>query len=90
MFVLHTTDIGGGAQPALTLADVLETIVEFGSASTGLIAWEYYVAESDVIPLFADAIREGLLETSGRDPESGEQMYTATLAGRDLPERQAA
>jgi hypothetical protein len=84
---LHGTD---GSDHELSLATVLGAVAEFGTASIGLVAWEYMVEQSAAEPAMIAAIRSGLLQASGIDIETGELLYELTPAGRDQAEALAA
>jgi hypothetical protein len=66
---------------AVTLANVLETIREFGEANLPLIAWEFTVPERVVESAWSHVLAEGLIETSGIDEDTGEGMYRLTHRG---------
>jgi hypothetical protein len=64
------------------LRALLEAVEQFGSASLGLLAWEFMLAEVVLEPAWQLALKERLLRPVGHDPPTGEPMYTLTLHGR--------
>ncbi len=60
------------------LDDVLEAIEQFGVASIGLVAWEFFVTEEELVPAWRDATILGLVERVGRCPYTREPMYRLT------------
>ncbi len=58
----------------VALKDVLETIDEFGSASLGLIAWEFEVREDTLKRTWQAMIETDLIRPTEIDPD-GETMY---------------
>ena len=68
-------------ESAVSLEDVLETVEEFGSASLGLIAWEFSVPVTDLVELWDQAVGAGLLRPVGSRDGAGEQMYATATPG---------
>ena len=64
-----------GSPSAPRLTDVLEVIEQFGLASIGLVAWELFLDEEDLVPAWRDLAAAGLLERVGRCPYTREPMY---------------
>jgi hypothetical protein len=64
------------------LVALLEAVEEFGSASLGLLAWEFILPEAVIEPVWQLAREEHLLRPVAHDPPTGEPMYTLTLRGR--------
>jgi hypothetical protein len=62
------------------LAELLETVEDFGTASVELVAWELSLPEAALARARDQAIAHGLIEMVGRDSRSGEETYR--LAGR--------
>jgi hypothetical protein len=67
---------------AITLEEILETVREFGSASLGLVAWEFSLDDSELIGVWDLAVGEGLLRLVGHSQGTGEQMYALATPGR--------
>jgi hypothetical protein len=67
-------------QPATVppLDEVLETIGEFGSVSLGPLAWEFWLSEEQLSPLWLGASGGALIQPAGRCPETGEPMCSLT------------
>jgi hypothetical protein len=61
--------------PAPWFADVLEAIEQFGLASIGLVAWEMFLTEEELVPAWRQAKTMGLIERVGRCPYTREPMY---------------
>jgi hypothetical protein len=81
-------DIVAGAP--LSVSEVVETVGEFGTASIGLLAWEYFLDPADVSPAFNEAASAGMLEPVRIDAETGEQMFSVTASGRMFVRTMAA
>lgn len=69
------------------LDEVLDTVREFGAASLGLVAWELSLAEEEIAPAWAHAIRRGLLKPAGRGEywsgtDTAETPYTLATESR--------
>ena len=58
--------------------DVLEAIDQFGLASIGLVAWELFLSEEELVPAWRGASILGLIERVGRCPYTREPMYRLT------------
>ncbi len=58
--------------------DVLEAIDQFGLASIGLVAWELFLSEEELVPAWRGATILGLIERVGRCPYTREPMYRLT------------
>jgi hypothetical protein len=58
--------------------DVLEAIDQFGLASIGLVAWELFLSEVELVPAWRGATILGLIERVGRCPYTREPMYRLT------------
>jgi hypothetical protein len=50
------------------LLEVLVSFDGYGGASPGLVAWELFADERDVMPSWEHALTEGWLTLAGRDP----------------------
>lgn len=70
------------SSPAMDLGALLAAVEEFGSASLGLLAWEFTLHEDEIEPTWQLALEERLLRPVAHDPPTGEPMYTLTLHGR--------
>jgi hypothetical protein len=68
-----------------TLEGVLGMIGEFRSASLGLVAWEFWLSEDQLSPLGIEAAGGGLIQPTGRCPETGEPMYSLTASPERIP-----
>jgi hypothetical protein len=79
MTVWHSSSPGMGS---FDLGALLAAVEEFGSASLGLLAWEFMLPEDAVEPTWQLALEERLLRPAAHDPPTGEPMYTLTLRGR--------
>jgi hypothetical protein len=64
-----------GSPSAPWFADVLEAIEQFGLASIGLVAWEMFLTEEELVPAWRQAKTMGLIERVGRCPYTREPMY---------------
>jgi diguanylate cyclase (GGDEF)-like protein len=74
---------------AASVKDVLDVCAHFdasGGASVELTAWELDVELAAVIAAWSRAIKDGLLEPSGTDPDSGEEMWRLSDHGRHVHE----
>ncbi len=60
---------------------VLEVIEQFELASIGLVAWELFLGEDELVPAWRQAMSTGLIERVGRCPYTREPMYR--LADRE-------
>lgn len=65
----------------VTLAQVLETVDEFGTASRGLVAWEFALDGSELAEVWDQAVGEGLLRPVADRDDAGEQMYVLAAPG---------
>jgi hypothetical protein len=63
------------------LLEVLASFDEHGGSSPGLVAWELFADERDVMPSWEHALTEGWLTFAGRDPADDEQLWKLTLRG---------
>jgi hypothetical protein len=63
-----------------TMDELLETIGEFGSASLALVAWDFWLSEEQLSPLWMKAARSGLIQPAGRCPETSEPIYSLTAS----------
>jgi hypothetical protein len=63
------------------LLEVLANFDEHGGASSGLVAWELYVDEQNILAAWELALTEGWLTPAGRDLAYNEQLYRLTLSG---------
>lgn len=79
MTIWHSSSPG---VESFDLGALLAAVEEFGSASLGLVAWEFMLAEDAIKPTWQLAIEERLLRHAAHDPPTGEPMYTLTLPGR--------
>jgi hypothetical protein len=79
MTVWHSSSPARGR---FDLGALLEAVDEFGSASLGLLAWEFELAEAVIEPAWQLALEERLLRPVAHHPPTGEPMYTLTLRGR--------
>jgi hypothetical protein len=61
--------------PAPWFSDVLEAIEQFGLASIGLVAWELFLGEEELVPAWREAKAMGVIERVGRCPYTREPMY---------------
>jgi hypothetical protein len=68
-----------------TLEEVLGMVGQFGSASLGLVAWEFWLSEEQLSPLWIEATRGGLIQPTGGCPETGEPMYSLTTSPERIP-----
>jgi hypothetical protein len=59
----------------ISLDRVVETVAEFGQASFELVAWELYVSEAKLEPVWRRAVERGLIHEAGTCWESGERLY---------------
>ncbi|MEA2196328.1 MAG: hypothetical protein QOJ25_379 [Solirubrobacteraceae bacterium] len=78
------------ARDAASVTDILDVSAHFaesGGASIELTAWELDVELGLVVSAWSHAINEGLLEPSGTDPASGEEMWCLSEHGRHVRER---
>ena len=82
-------DESGDEQVGLDITDVLGAVAEFGSASLGLVAWEYMVAEHIVEPLWTEAVDSRLLVVDGRDAHGEETCKLTPLGRAQLGDREA-
>jgi len=76
---------------AASVRDVLDVCAHFdasGGASVELAAWELDLELAAVIAAWSRAIKDGWLEPSGTDPDSGEEMWRVSDHGRHLHEDQ--
>ncbi len=69
----------GPGSPAPWFADVLEAIEQFGLASIGLVAWELFLTEEELVPAWRAAKATGLIERVGRCPYTREPMYRLSV-----------
>jgi hypothetical protein len=68
----------------ISVHELLEVVADFdenGGGSPGLIAWEVFADEHDILPVWELAIAEGWLIPAGRDLAYDEQLYRLTLSG---------
>jgi hypothetical protein len=68
----------------ISMPELFEVLAEFdahGGASPGLIAWELFADEHDVLTLWELALAEGWLTPAGRDLTYDEQLYRLTPSG---------
>ena len=73
------------ATAAVSVNDVLDVVArfdEFGGASVELTAWELNAHQPLVATAWSCAIRDGLLEPAGTEPDSGEDMWRLSDTGR--------
>jgi diguanylate cyclase (GGDEF)-like protein len=76
---------------AASVKDVLDVCAHFdasGGASVELTAWELDIELAAVIAAWSRAIKDGLLEPSGTDPDSGEEMWRLSDHGRHVHQDQ--
>jgi hypothetical protein len=64
-----------GSPAAPWFADVLEAIEQFGLASIGLVAWEMFLTEEELVPAWRQMKAMELIERVGRCPYTREPMY---------------
>jgi hypothetical protein len=64
-----------GSPSAPRVDDVLEVIEQFALASIGLVAWELFLDEEDLVPAWRELAATGVLERVGRCPYTREPMY---------------
>jgi hypothetical protein len=64
------------------LEELLDTIHEFGAASLGLIAWDLWLPEEELLTVWLKAIYDGLIQQAGPCPDTGEVMYTLSARGK--------
>jgi hypothetical protein len=64
------------------LAELIETLEEFGTASLELVAWELSLDKDQLVSAKRQAIAQGLIEVAGRDPGSDEETYRLVRRGR--------
>lgn len=67
-----------GSPEAPWFHEVLDAIGQFELASIGLIAWEHFLGEEELVPAFRQATDSGLIERVGRCPYTREPMYRLT------------
>jgi hypothetical protein len=68
----------------ISMPELFEVLAEFdahGGASPGLIAWELFTDEHDILTLWELALAEGWLTPAGRDLTYDEQLYRLTASG---------
>jgi hypothetical protein len=63
------------------LLQVLANFDAHGGASPGLVAWELFADDRDVMPSWEHALSEGWLRDAGRDPANDEPLWKLTLHG---------
>jgi hypothetical protein len=68
---------------AISLCTLLQTLADFGEASTDLIAWELDVPEPALTSTWSAAVRQGLLDCARYDTLEQHWIYTLTPAGHD-------
>ncbi len=71
---------------AISMHDVLEVLREFerlepGGVSAGLIAWELYQSDAQIVALIELAREQRLIEQAGVDGRTGEALWRLTATG---------